>query len=117
MSKTREQLINQIGEELKKLGAGQVMSTEDYEKIDDTIDPVIEELDLRDIVGGLDLEAIPDGFFLPLSQVIARGAATAFGMTGQELVDAITNATDAERRLLAMTLPRATGQKSQPDYF
>lgn len=117
MPKTRTQLINQVAEELKVLGSGQVLSTEDHEKIDDTIDPVMAELDQRDILGGIDLSQIPDQFFMPLAQVIARFAAIPFGFTGQELVDYVANAADAERRILAMTLPRATGQRAQPEYM
>ena len=115
--KTREQLIDQVAEELKVLGTGQVLSIEDKEKIDSTINPVLAELEARDILGGIDLTAIPEKFFLPLSQIIARHAAVPFGMTDAELQVYMTNAVSAEARILAMTLPRATGQRAQPEYM
>jgi hypothetical protein len=117
MSKTREQLISQIAEELKILGSGQVLSIEDRAKIEDVIEPVMAELTTRDIIGGIDLSAIPLEFFIPLGQIIARHAAIPFGMTDQEMQVYVANAASAEARILAMTLPRATGQRAQPEYM
>ena len=115
--KTREQFIVQIAEELKILGAGQVLSVEDHDKIDRALNSIKSTLDRRDMLGGIFLDQIPLEFFVPMSQIYARYLAVPFGFTEQELGVMIVSAKEAEKEILEMTLPGATGQRAQPEYM
>src|SRR6478672_9338573 len=78
--KTRTELIARALRNLGALPQGQTPSVEESESIDDLIDPMLAELDARDILGLIDADdGIDDQLFLSLGHCLAWKAAPEFG--------------------------------------
>lgn len=94
--KTRQQLIEKAAEDLGALEAGQSLAAEDAAKIENFVDPLVQDLAVRGIAMIDDTEQIPLQFFLPLALLVKNAAANAFG---QAYSDAMQTA--MEGRLVA----------------
>ncbi len=79
MSKTRVQLKNQALTNLNVISVGQEAEDDEMQVVEDLVDPLIADLNLRGIVYVSDSDTIDDGVFLPLAELLANEASTAFG--------------------------------------
>lgn len=85
MSKTRLQLINQAAKRLGVLASGQTLASDDYDEINALWDPLIEELDARQVYTVQDADSIEDAAYLHLADLLAIKAAPNFGLTAENL--------------------------------
>jgi hypothetical protein len=77
--KTRAQLIERAGINLGLVQPGEALSSEDYNTLDNLVDPVIDQLNADNIVYIDDPDSIDPGFFLPLAAIVANQAGPSFG--------------------------------------
>jgi hypothetical protein len=78
--RTRADLVNRAAKFLGKLVAGQALSAEDYQSIDDEIPSIVENLNARGIAYIPDLEEYDDAIFLPLARIVAAICAPDFSV-------------------------------------
>lgn len=116
---TRADLIQQVLENLQKLGNG-APEDEDSAKVDSVIDFVGEQLSARDIYTFDDLGqpgpadgAIEAKAFLDLANIVARHAAPKFGMAGDTAI--LLLAQQSESNLEVLAAPPRTRQTLQID--
>lgn len=88
------------------LPQGQTPSAEEYNQVDDLVDPMIEELIAKDICFIEDVDAIEDRFFLALAHVLAGHSLSEFGMQNDPALTA--RAIKGERDLEIMSATRPT---------
>lgn len=117
-TRTREDLIRQALEEIEQLGTGMPLEEDDQEKVDNYIDPLLARLAILGLFTGNpgDTEFEIE-HFIPLSQMLARDIGPAFGVTGQDLIDANNTAAMAERELRRLLMARPTGEPMETDHF
>jgi hypothetical protein len=117
-TKSRIDLINQALVNLGVLAAGQTASAEDTATIDAYIDPLVEELEEREIAFVDDTDAIPNSWFLPLAIILADAAAMAFGLAGVPVSGGTPDPVlKAETRLRVVQYARPTGEPQKGEYF
>jgi len=116
-TKTRTDLINSALGHLGDLAAGQVPSVEDFDAVDKYVDPLIEELDARQIVTIDDVEAIPSELFIPLGILLADSAKSEFGLASIPAAGGIDPVAVAITRLTEATYARPTGEPLRTEYF
>ena len=80
MALSRVELIHRALRNLGALPQGQAPDVEEFNSIDDLIDPMIEDLIARDIIFIQDVDAIEERYFLHLGHVLAGLALSEFGM-------------------------------------
>jgi len=101
MSKTRVDLGNAALERLKKLVAGETPDAVTAQAIDDRIDPLVANLNARQVMYLADANDIPDEMFDPLSLRLAWAAAGRFGVPLDQLGDCQPSITEADLRALS----------------
>jgi hypothetical protein len=79
MPKTRDDLVNRALKNLGALPAGQTANQEEYDQVDELVEPTMEQLAARDIFHVPDLSAIDDAAFLWLAICLAWSASPEFG--------------------------------------
>ena len=77
--KTRAQLIERAGVNLGLVQPGEALSSEDYDTLDDLLDPIIAQLAADNIIYINNPDEIELMFFLPLASVLANYAGPSFG--------------------------------------
>jgi hypothetical protein len=82
MSKNRTELIHRALRNLGSLPQGMTPSDEEYDSVNDLIDPMVAELNQRNIIYIADIDNINDAHFLPLGHVLAGAARSEFGSLG-----------------------------------
>lgn len=112
MTKSREELITRVLEELGVLAAGQAPSAEDSQTIDNEIDPVLEDLASRGVYTYGDADSIEEDAFVHLAVLIANSKAKPFGMAPSEDTRLL-----AERRLRDLDLAMLSGQPQDITWF
>jgi len=80
MTKTRNDLAQRALQRLGVVGAGQAASAEDMAIALAQIDPLYAELVSRDVMAGVDMDAIPDEYYLPLADRLAAELGPDFGI-------------------------------------
>ena len=80
--KTRQDLVNEALEHLGVLGAGQTASAEDYDAVDEHVEPLLAHLEAIDLLTLETLDEIPPEIFHPLSIMLADESSLKFGLTG-----------------------------------
>jgi hypothetical protein len=103
MTKTRVDLGYAALERLKKLVAGEVPDSVTAQAIDDRIDPLIANLNVRKVIYLADPDDIPDEMFDPLTLRLAWAAAGRFGVPLEQLPDCQPAVTEADLRALSGT--------------
>jgi hypothetical protein len=88
MAKTRTDLVHRALKNLGVLPSGQQPSAEEYDSVDDLIEPMVEDLQGRDIVFLESVEVFEDRYFLALGHVLAGQAAAEFGMQNDQAIAA-----------------------------
>jgi len=105
MTKTRVDLGNAALERLKKLVAGETADSVTAQAIDDRIDPLVANLNARQVIYLADPDEIPDEMFDPLSLRLAWAAAGRFGVPYEQLPDCQPMITEADLRTLSAIAP------------
>jgi hypothetical protein len=90
MAQDRTALVHRALRNLGVLPQGQSPSAEEYQSIDDLIDPMLANLVERRIMArGIDPDYIEDEFFLPLGHCLAAVAAPEFGQDNNQAIWAL----------------------------
>lgn len=111
-TKTREELVNKALFNLEAVGSGQEPTDEDYDRVDEAVDPLIEQLEGDDICIISDLEEIPASHFLYLAELLANACASEFGKPF-----AADKKEYFETRLKRITSSRPSFEPLKTDYF
>lgn len=77
--KTSEQLIHRALTELGRLYVGDAPTDEDYNTVEELIQPLVDQVNAMDIAYIDDIEAIEQKWFLPLARLVAIEACGSFG--------------------------------------
>ena len=107
MSKTRVELVHQTLRNLGALPGSQVPPDDDFNLVNNLIEPVSAMLRERDVYFLVDPDVIPDEAFLPLAHVLAAYSASSFGQQSDDRIMALGDI--GERHLQTM-------QSEQPHY-
>ena len=108
MALTRQDLITLVLENLGVLAAGQSASIEDRDTVNRRIDVKLAELGKREVMAGLNADALDDGVFLYVADVIGYACRVPFGITGAKADLLAKAASDAEAMLKAMARQYST---------
>lgn len=100
--KTRTELINAALERLGAIERGAVPSAEDAALMDGIIDPMIADLQSRNIAWNIPTTSIPYEMYLHLVAILANHAKTDFGLDGGEYDRIKLEAQEAERNLFTV---------------
>ena len=79
ITKTRTQLIHRALAAIGALEPGEAPSTEDYNTMDNLVDPLIEMLLAEEIIYAFDSEEVPVELFIPLANLLGNMAGPDFG--------------------------------------
>jgi hypothetical protein len=79
ITKTRTQLIHRALAAIGALEPGEAPSTEDYNTMDNLVDPLIAQLEADEVVYIGDSEEIPVEYFIPLANLLGNMAGPDFG--------------------------------------
>lgn len=81
MAKTRDDLIRRVLEKLMILSVGQPVSSEDRAQIDGAIDPLLSDLQAREVFYVADADAIDEAAYEHLATILALRIGDSFGVT------------------------------------
>lgn len=98
--KTREQLIEQVLDNLGVGAAGQAKAAEDTAKVDSLIDASFARLSALGIFDVPDSEEIQPEAFLALSNVVANDCAPSFALSGDERLAALARIAEGDLRMI-----------------
>lgn len=99
MAYTRQDLITLVLQNVGVLAAGQEASLEDRAAVDLRIDPKLAELAKREIITGLNADALDPAVFLHVADIIASACRVPFGITGNKAEVLTGAAAEAEASL------------------
>lgn len=116
-TKTQTDLVNQALSNLGLLAAGQVASAEDFDAMSKYVDPLIAELENRDLVTVDDPDEIPAEWFLSIATLLADAAANDFGLPGVPAAPGKDPVLAAETKLREIVYSRPTGAPQRSEYF
>jgi hypothetical protein len=105
MAKTRVNLVHRALKNLGVLPAGQTPSDDEYNAIDDHVEPMLARLDALDIVQVVDPDSIDDEVFLPLGDILADTCKSEFGASQDQNLLALRVAAERDLRIMSATRP------------
>lgn len=121
MARTRRDLINQALANLGILSAGQTADAEDFEAVDNMVDPLVAWLESAEIYDfdNIDDEGVPDDVFQPIAVLLADDAALMFGLPGVPAKpgEPISPREKAIDNIRLTTYARPTYQTLKTEYF
>lgn len=103
MSRSRTDLINATLERLQAVPRGSVPSAEDVAKLETFIDPMIADLQTRNISLEISGDVIPDEMYLHLIAILANHAKDDYGMDNGEWDRMRVAAKEAESKLFSVS--------------
>ncbi len=109
--KTRTQLIHRALAAIGALEPGEAPSTEDYNTMDNLVDPLIGQLAADEIIYIQDSEEIPVEYFIPLANLLGNMAGPDFG---SPVNDEAQKRDEGTLRRLASTRPTYVPLRQQP---
>jgi hypothetical protein len=112
MTQSREDLVNRALRNNGALPTGQAAAPEDYDVVDEMLEPVMSDLATRNIWQWGDPDQIDDDAFEHLAVLLANATAPDFGRQKDDQVRL-----NAEARLRALNQTFLSGQPQQTDYF
>jgi hypothetical protein len=124
MTKTTTDLVNRAAAEMGRLYSGEALSAEDFDTIEELVEPLIDQLNAEKITYVDDLDAILPAVFLPLARLLAIEAAPSFG--NGAMANLLSNNRagdmDALRRrehdtLRRIVAPPATSETMKANYY
>jgi hypothetical protein len=107
--KTRTQLIHRALAAIGALEPGEAPSTEDYNTMDNLVDPLIAQLLADDVIYVDDADAIPVAYFIPLANLLGNLAGPDFG---SPVNDEAKFRDEATLRRITSTKPQYTTLKT-----
>lgn len=122
--RTTEQLIYRALTELGRLYVGDAPADEDYDTVEELVEPLVDQLNAQEIAYIDDINAIEPKWFLPLARLLAVEASRSFGndaistlITSNRAanVDALRDREHLVMREIAAARP--TGEVLESDYF
>jgi len=120
MAYTKQQIAAQALRVLGVLGSGQTISAEDMETMTPIIDgtaAICESEGVCYLVPDLEADDVPAEAFLPFATVVAKWAASSYGVGGQDLAG-IQMLSDVAESTLRSFQPSGRGdQPTEADYF
>ena len=117
MSQDRTALIHRGLRNLGVLPQGQSPSAEEYQSIDDLIDPMVENLRNRNIAKIGDVDHLEDEFFLPLGHILAAVAAPEFGQEQNQAIWALKERAEINLKYMYDQLYRQQPYNMKTDYY
>ncbi|MEN3931408.1 hypothetical protein WJT86_10105 [Microvirga sp. W0021] len=120
MSFSKATLIEQALNNLGVLGAGQPVEAEDYAKLDRILKSTVAVLAAQKIIyleAEYDADEFPDELLLPLAQILASNAASAYQLGGSDVMAARQIALEAEFNIRAMSETERGSQPTPALYF
>lgn len=112
ITKTRAQLIERAGINLGLVQPGEALSSEDYNTLDNLVDPVIDQLASDTVIYIQDRDEIDTDVFIPLAAILANQAGPSFGSPIND--DALMRDKGTLRRIAAT---KPTYEPLRVDYF
>ncbi len=109
--KTRAQLIERAGAAIGVKEPGEALSSEDYNTLDNLVDPLIAQLSADQIYDVQDSEEIPVEIFIPLANLLGNMAGPDFGSPVNDQAQARD---EGILRRMASTRPTYVPMKMQP---
>ena len=116
MAQDRDALIHRALRNLGVLPMGQIPSAEEYQSIDDLIDPMVENLRNRRIADIANVDILEDEFFLPLGHILAAVAAPEFGQAQDQAIWALKERAEIDLRFMYDALYRERSRTMRSDY-
>lgn len=117
-TRTRNDLVNQALANLGVLAAGQPASAEDFEAVDNMVEPMFAWLEATENITIDNIDQIPPEWFNNLAVLLADDAALMFGLPGmppsQSEPQPVRNALD---NLKLVTYGRPTYEPQKTEYF
>lgn len=110
--KTRTQLIHRALAVIGALEPGEAPSTEDFNTMDNLVDPLIAQLTADEVIYIDNSEEIPVAYFMPLANLLGNMAGPDFGSP----VNIEAKMTD-EATLKRITSTRPTYAEAKGSYF
>lgn len=110
--KTRQELVLRALQELGVVGAGRSASAEDAKLVDNEVDPMFDNLALREVWQWGDPDQIDDSAFTNLAKWLANSVARPFGAAPDENVRLL-----AEQNLRELKPVFLSGQPQRTEYF
>ena len=105
MAKSRSDLIYQVLYNLGVLPRGQAANTEDYNAVDDLIDPTIAMLREADVYYLADVDVIEEEAFIPLAHIIAWSCASSFGQQADSSLERMASVNENILRAIQRERP------------
>jgi hypothetical protein len=105
VAKTRANLVYQALYNLGVLPQGQNPGSEEYNAVDDLVDPMVEDLIGRDVVFIEDVDAIEEKYFLALANVLAGHSSSLFGMQNDPALAVRAQKGEKDLRIIASAGP------------
>jgi hypothetical protein len=112
MSKSREDLVNRALHKNGALPAGQAAAPEDYQIVNDALEPVMSDLATRQVWQWGDPDQIDEDAFEQLAFLLANTTAEDFGRQQDE-----NRRLAAEARLRQLNVTFLSGQPQTAEYF
>lgn len=109
--KTRAQLIERAGAAIGVKEPGEALSTEDYNTLDNLVDPLIGQLAADGVIYIQDDNEIPVEYFIPLANLLGNMAGPDFG---SPINEEAKQRDERTLRRLASTKPTYAPMKMQP---
>jgi len=119
-TRTRRDLVTHALGDLGILAAGQDPEAEDFDTVDEHVEPTIAMLTARDLPGIPDIDdidEIPLEVFLPLAILLADQAASHFGLVGVPAPPGVDPVLEAETRLREVGYTRPTYEPLRTEWF
>lgn len=105
MTKTRSDLVHRALKNLGALPQGLTPDAQEYNAIDELIDPMVEDLVARDVAFIEDVDAIEDRYFIALGHVLAGIAAPEFGLQSDAAIASYAQKGEQDLRVIAAARP------------
>lgn len=112
-TKTRTQLIHRALAAIGALEPGEAPSTEDYNTMDNLVDPLLAQLVADDVIYIDDSNAIPVAYFVPLANLLGNVAGPDFG---SPVNDEARIRDEATLKRITSTRPTYTVAKGDDNY-
>lgn len=116
-TRTRADLVIKILEKLGIVPEGQAPEVEDTARVDRNLPALQAQFAAEEIIYLPNLEAIPEQWFMALSQVCAYELRNEFGVTGEFEVTLKNGYDDGVRKIKVMTRGRPTYEPQRATYF
>ncbi len=111
MPKTRQDIVEQSLKHLGVTTGNETPSAEDFDLMDSMFEPVLADLNARQIVYDLSPSAIQDEHFIHLSFILAKNGIPAFGVEGDDAQKLMALALDAENKLFSIARTKRRGPR------